>query len=143
MRFLSPFVAALLATAPVCAQTAIGPAPAAPVAPAAPAAGNWRTLDLGILQTLDKVTGRVRTLEAPLEREVTVGTLSVILRACRKRPPDEPPESAAYLDIVERKQGEQGQGVFRGWMFASAPAVSAMDHPVYDIWVVDCRAAPR
>jgi hypothetical protein len=68
-----------------------------------------------------------------------LGTLSVVVRACRKRPPEEPPESAAYLDVVERKSGEQAQSVFRGWMFASAPAVSAMDHPVYDIWVVGCR----
>lgn len=100
---------------------------------------TWRTLETAQLQTLDKVTGRVRTLEAPVEREVMVGTLSVVVRACRKRPPEEPPESAAYLDVVERKSGEQAQSVFRGWMFASAPAVSAMDHPVYDIWVVGCR----
>lgn len=100
---------------------------------------TWRALETAQLQTLDKVTGRVRTLEAPVEREVMFGSLSVVVRACRKRPPEEPPESAAYLDVVERKSGEQAQSVFRGWMFASAPAVSAMDHPVYDIWVVGCR----
>jgi hypothetical protein len=126
MRVLSILAAILCAfAAPAGAQTA-------------PAA-NWRTLETAQLQTLDKVTGRVRTLEAPVEREVMIGTLSVVVRACRKRPPEEPPESAAYLDVVERKSGEQAQTVFRGWMFASAPAVSAMDHPVYDIWVVGCR----
>ena len=126
MRVLSILAAILCAfAAPAGAQNA-------------PAA-NWRTLETAQLQTLDKVTGRVRTLEAPVEREVMIGTLSVVVRACRKRPPEEPPESAAYLDVVERKSGEQAQTVFRGWMFASAPAVSAMDHPVYDIWVVGCR----
>ena len=127
MRALSILAAILFAVAasPAWAQTA-------------PAA-NWRTLETAQLQTLDKVTGRVRTLEAPVEREVMLGTLSVVVRACRKRPPEEPPESAAYLDVVERKSGEQAQSVFRGWMFASAPAVSAMEHPVYDIWVVGCR----
>lgn len=114
---------------------AVVPPAGAQTAPGA----TWRTLETAQLQTLDKVTGRVRTLEAPVEREVMVGTLSVVVRACRKRPPEEPPESAAYLDVVERKSGEQAQSVFRGWMFASAPAVSAMDHPVYDIWVVGCR----
>ncbi len=114
---------------------AVVPPAGAQTAPAA----TWRTLETAQLQTLDKVTGRVRTLEAPVEREVMLGTLSVVVRACRKRPPEEPPESAAYLDVVERKSGEQAQSVFRGWMFASAPAVSAMDHPVYDIWVVGCR----
>lgn len=127
MRAFSALAAILLAAAAQPAQAQTAPT------------ATWRTLETAQLQTLDKVTGRVRTLDAPVEREVMVGTLSVVVRACRKRPPEEPPESAAYLDVVERKSGEQAQTVFRGWMFASAPAVSAMDHPVYDIWVVGCR----
>jgi hypothetical protein len=61
------------------------------------------------------------------------------LRACDKRPPEETPESAAFLQVVEQKPGEQPVTRFSGWMFASSPALSAMEHPVYDLWVLDCE----
>lgn len=141
----------LLTLSPAAAQTTLrpgsqtqpGPQPAPQAQPTPPVAGasSWRRFDTAVLQTLDKVTGRVRTLEAPIDREVAFGALRIVARTCRKRPPEEPPESAAFLEIAERQPGEQVQNVFRGWMFASAPAVSAMDHAVYDIWVLDCRPA--
>ena len=91
-----------------------------------------------ILQGLDKVTARVTTIHAPNNDPVRFGTLEIVIRACRKRPPEEPPESAAYLDIHDIKPGEPAQHVFQGWMFASSPALSALEHSVYDIWVLDC-----
>ena len=98
-------------------------------------------LDIAVLQTLDKVTGRVRGLEAPVGQAVEFGPLSIVVRACRKRPPEEPPESSVFIEISERKTAETVNEVFKGWMFASSPAVSALEHPVYDVWVIDCRAA--
>jgi hypothetical protein len=97
--------------------------------------------DIAILQTLDKVTGRVRGLEAPVGQAVEFGPLTILVRACRKRPPEEPPESSAFLEISERKSADTVNELFKGWMFASSPAVSALEHPVYDVWVIDCRAA--
>lgn len=94
---------------------------------------------VAVLQALDKVTTRVTTLDAPLGDTVKYNTLEIIARACDKRPPEETPESTAFLDIWEARPGEPMQGVFRGWMFASSPAVSAMEHPTYDVWVVDCK----
>ena len=91
-----------------------------------------------VLQALDKVTARVSTFEAPVGDTVRFGTLHIIARACDKRPPEETPESAAFLDISEIKPGEPTEGVYRGWMFASSPALAAMEHPVYDVWVLDC-----
>ena len=91
-----------------------------------------------ILQGLDKVTARVSTLEARVGEVMRFGTLEIIARSCDKRPPEEPPESAAYLDIWETRPGEPAISLFRGWMFASSPALSALEHPVYDIWVLDC-----
>lgn len=90
------------------------------------------------LRALDKVTGHVRTLVVPVGTAVPFGTLSVIVRTCRTTPPEETPESAAFLDIWEQRPDQPAQEVFRGWMFASSPAVSAMEHPVYDIWVEGC-----
>ena len=91
-----------------------------------------------VLQGLDKVTARVHTFQAPLGSVVRFGTLEIIARQCDKRPPEETPESAAFLDISEVRQGEPTQSLFRGWMFASSPALSALEHPVYDVWVLDC-----
>ena len=93
---------------------------------------------IAVLQALDKVTARVSTFEAPVGESVRFGTLHIIARACDKRPPEETPESAAFLDISEIKPGEPTEGVYRGWMFASSPALAAMEHPVYDVWVLDC-----
>ena len=91
-----------------------------------------------VLQGLDKVTARVHTFEAPLDSTIRFGTLEIIARRCDKRPPEETPESAAFLDILEVRQGEPTVTLFRGWMFASSPALSALEHPVYDVWVLDC-----
>ena len=96
--------------------------------------------EIAVLQCLDKVTARVSTIEAPVGDTVNFGGLEIIARFCDKRPPEETPESAAFLDIWEVREGEPAIGVFRGWMFASSPALSAMEHPVYDVWVLDCKS---
>jgi len=96
------------------------------------------SLDTTVLQGLDKVTGRVQKIEAPVGATIHFGTLEIIARTCRKRPPEEQPEAAAFLDIWEIKPGAPATSLFRGWMFASSPALSALEHPVYDIWVLDC-----
>ena len=97
--------------------------------------------EVTVLRALDKVTARISTIEAPVGQPVTFGTLRIIARTCDKRPPEEPPESAAFLQVEESRPNEVPVSVFRGWMFASSPAVSAMDHPVYDIWVLDCASS--
>jgi len=94
--------------------------------------------DKAILQGMDKISGRIVKFEAPVGQSVRYGTLEIIVRTCRKRPPEETPESAAFLDIWEIKTGEAATSLFRGWMFASSPALSSLEHPVYDVWVVDC-----
>jgi len=106
------------------------------------AAGQARAEDIigevALLQGLDKVTARISTFRAPIDTVVRFGTLEIVARACHKRPPEEPPESAAFLHIRDVKPGEAPETLFQGWMFASSPALSALEHPVYDVWVVDC-----
>jgi len=97
--------------------------------------------DTAVLQGLDKVTARVSTFSAPIGVTVRFGTLEIIARVCDKRPPEETPESAAFLDVSEARPGEPTVSVYRGWMFASSPALSAMEHPVYDVWVLDCKTS--
>ncbi len=98
-------------------------------------------LDVAVLQGLDKITARITTIEAPLGQAVSFGTLRIVARRCVTRPPEEPPESTAYLEISEKRQGERERRIFAGWMFASSPAISSMEHPVYDVWVISCRKA--
>ena len=117
IRFLIPsLVISVLATVPVSAEP-------------------YR---IAVLRGLDKVTARVTTLNAPVDEPIRFGGLEITARTCDKRPPEEPPESAAFLEITEVRESEPLVNVFSGWMFASSPALSAMDHPVYDVWVLDC-----
>ena len=96
-------------------------------------------VDRAVMRGLDKVTARISTLEAPIDRVVRFGTLEIVARTCRKRPPEETPESAAFLEIWESRPDTPTVSLFRGWMFASSPALNALEHPVYDVWVIDCR----
>jgi hypothetical protein len=95
--------------------------------------------NMAVLQGLDKVTARVSTFNAPIGATVKFGSLEIIARTCDKRPPEEAPESAAFVDVWEVHPGEPAVSVYRGWMFASSPALAAMEHPVYDVWVLDCK----
>ena len=98
---------------------------------------------LAVLQALDKVVARTSRLEAPLDRPVRFGTLRVVVRACHAAPPEEPPENVAFLEIDEVHHDERAVRLYTGWMFSSTPGLAALEHPVYDIWVLACtEAAP-
>ncbi|MFZ5609862.1 MAG: DUF2155 domain-containing protein [Pseudomonadota bacterium] len=95
-----------------------------------------------ILRGLDKVTGRLSTIEAPAGERVRFGTLRIEAKTCEKTPPEEPPERTAFLEIDNiPAAGGPPTRVFTGWMFASSPAVNALEHPVYDVWLIDCKIA--
>lgn len=98
-------------------------------------------LSAAMLQGLDKITARISTFEAPVDQPVRFGTFEITVHACDKRSPEEPPESAAFLEIVDVRPDSPAVALFSGWMFASSPALSAVEHPVYDVWVVDCTKA--
>ena len=108
---------------------------------AAPSQAAWIEGERARLQALDKITARVTTIDAPIGQAVRFGTLDITVRKCHRRPPTETPETTVYLEIRERRLGENAVDLFRGWMFASSPAASSMEHPVYDVWVVDCKKA--
>jgi hypothetical protein len=97
--------------------------------------------DTVVLRALDKITGRVSTLEVEVGRTVRFGTLEIIPWHCDETPPEQRLESAAFLEIVELRQDEDPEPRFTGWMLASSPGLSALEHPVYDLWVIDCRNA--
>ena len=92
-----------------------------------------------VLQGLDKVTARVSTIEVAIGDTVRFGSLQIVPRACSRTPPEEPPESTVYLDITDLRPGGAPVDLFHGWMFASSPALNALEHPVYDVWVLECK----
>lgn len=90
-----------------------------------------------VLNGLDKVTGRITQFEVVIDRVATFGTFEIRPRFCDKRPPVELPETSVFLEIFDTRSGQREQ-IFSGWMFASSPGLSAVSHPVYDVWVEDC-----
>lgn len=92
------------------------------------------------LRGLNKVTARVSTLEGRLGEELEFGKLTIVVSACWTAPADKQPEHAALIEITEDKPETGPTTVFSGWMFASSPTLSALEHPVYDISVIACRS---
>tara|TARA_A200000113_G_C8861767_1_gene353489 strand:+ start:776 stop:1330 length:555 start_codon:yes stop_codon:yes gene_type:complete len=130
-NFHKLFVKTILSAGLVCTATA--PSIAQP------------TIDFPIvkLRSLDKTTARTMTFEADVGSTVKFGEIYIKVRACRKAPEMEKPESASFLQVWEvnknKETGEEkSEWVFSGWMFASSPGLSSMDHPIYDVWVLDC-----
>lgn len=109
---------------------------ATPAQAQAPAADPY---GVAVLNALDKITARVSVIDVRLNEPVDFGTLRITVRACYQTPPEETPESTAYIDVVDDRPGAEAEVVFSGWMFASSPAVSAMEHPVYDVSVISCK----
>lgn len=102
-----------------------------------------------VLRTLDKVTATTQDYTVKIGETLDYGSLSIAVRHCEKRPPEEIPETYAFLQITDKRlkgtgeAAEDSDKIFSGWMFASKPAVSALDHRVYDVWVIDCKIPPK
>jgi hypothetical protein len=91
------------------------------------------------LRTLDKITARTMTFEAKVGATMKFGEIFIKVQTCRKPPPVQKTEASAFLQIWETDSvKDQSRWIFSGWMFASSPTLSAMDHAVYDVWVIDC-----
>jgi len=95
-----------------------------------------------VLRTLDKVTARIRELPIKVGETASFGTLEITVNYCRSTPPIETPETYAHLNIIERGlRKQQISQVFNGWMLKSSPALSSLEHSVYDVWVIACKTA--
>jgi hypothetical protein len=97
---------------------------------------------VAVLQGLDKITARVSDITAPVGQTVRFGALAITVRDCEKNPPVDRPEDAAFLEIDEVRPGEDNVRRFSGWMFAQSPALSSLEHTVYDVILLDCKGAP-
>ncbi len=107
--------------------------------PPAPSDSKDVPTNTAVLRALDKVAARVQTFTVPVGAPVTFGRLEILAKSCFARPPEETPENAAQLLITKANGKGEKTVIFDGWMFASSPSVSAMDDPVYDLWVIGCE----
>jgi hypothetical protein len=120
------------------AKLATVPAPSdLPEGVTLPAAQGPMTL---LLRGLDKITGRPTNIVAPVGKPVHFATLTITARYCYSTPASETPETAAFVQIQDHRPDQSEKPVFSGWMYASSPGLNAMEHPLYDVWVITCNA---
>lgn len=97
-------------------------------------------LNVVILQGLDKVTAKISTFGGRVGQTVRFRSLEIVIRRCQRNRPENPPERGAFLEIFEKDpQSGERKKIFSGWMFASNPALNALEHPIYDVWLKDCK----
>ncbi|WP_036286850.1 DUF2155 domain-containing protein [Methylocystis sp. ATCC 49242] len=107
---------------------------------------------------LDKTTGRIINFDVAIDETVQFGALQVTPRVCNTRPQTETPQTTSFVEVDElilkpERQGrpeakpeqaktdgkQEAKRIFSGWMFAASPGLHGVEHPVYDVWLVDCK----
>ena len=98
---------------------------------------------LAVFAALDKVTARISRLEIELGQTVTFGALRVTPRACYSRPPADQPKTTTFVEIDEVMLDGKVRRIFSGWMFAESPGLNAVEHPIFDLWLIECGQPAR
>jgi hypothetical protein len=111
---------------------------AAPFA-AGPAFADKIKHPTAVFEGLDKITGRIISFEVAIDETVQFGSLQITPRVCYTRPPTEAPRTDVFVEVDEISEKQTFARLFTGWMFAASPGLHAIEHPVYDIWLTDCK----
>ena len=90
------------------------------------------------LQILDKITTKVQSVAIGINENFKIGSLLIEIYACYKRPPEEIPEDFVLLKIFD-ELSEDFTLIYQGWMISSSPAATPLEHPIYDVWVKNCK----
>jgi hypothetical protein len=93
-----------------------------------------------VFSGLDKITGRIIAFDAAIGETVQFGALQVTARVCYTRPPTEPTNTDAFLEVDEVTLQGEVKRIFTGWIFAASPGLHAIEHPIYDVWLTDCAS---
>jgi hypothetical protein len=88
---------------------------------------------------LDKITGRITSFDVYINETVQFGALQLTPRACYTRPTTEVQRTSVFLEVDQVSLQGTVKRIFTGWMFADSPALNAVDHPVYDVWLTECK----
>ncbi len=95
--------------------------------------------DIAVFAALDKVTARISTIEIRLGDTQVFGSLKITPRVCYTRPPTEPPLTSSFVEVREIKLDGSVDKLFTGWMFAQSPGLHGVEHPVFDVWLTNCK----
>ena len=90
---------------------------------------------------LDKITGRITQFDVYIDETVLFGALEITPRACYTHPVTEAQRTSAFLEVDQRSLTGTSKRIFTGWMFADSPALNAVDHAVYDVWLIECKVS--
>ena len=104
-----------------------------------------------VIRALNKQTGKTKDIEIPVNDEQMFENILIKVFACYTRPEDETPENSVFLKVNETNTSykeelnsvKQGELIFSCWMFSSSPSLVAMEHPNYDIWLLECKNDPN
>ena len=94
---------------------------------------------IAVFSGLDKITARIIAFEVEIDETIQFGSLLLTPRACHTRPPTESPNTTAFIEVEDVALDGEVSALFNGWIFAESPGLSAIDHPVYDVWLTGCR----
>ena len=106
---------------------------------AAPALAATIANPIAAFSGLDKITGRITKFDVYIDETVQFGALQITPRACYTRPPTETQRTSVFVEVDQVSLRGTVERIFTGWMFADSPALNAIDHAVYDIWLMDCK----
>jgi hypothetical protein len=116
---------------------AVGPQPGDEVVTAPPAVKIVNPT--AVFSGLDKITGRITAFDVAINETVRFGALEVTPRACYTRPPTETANTDGFVEVDELTLQGELRRIFTGWMFAASPGLNAVEHPIYDVWLTDCK----
>jgi hypothetical protein len=108
---------------------------------AGPALAEKISNPVAVFAGLDKITGRIISFDVYIDETVQFGALQVTPRVCYTRPPTEPPQTDAFVQVDEITLNRKVKRIFSGWMFADSPGLHAVDHAVYDVWLTNCKTS--
>lgn len=106
---------------------------------AGPAAAEKIANKVAVFTGLDKITGRTIDFDVYVDETVRFGTLRVTPKVCYSRPATEAAETDGFVEVEEITLDNEIKRIFSGWMFAASPGLNAVEHPVYDVWLIGCR----
>lgn len=98
---------------------------------------------IAVFSGLDKITGRIISFEVGMNETVQFGSLLITDRVCYTRPPTEAPQTDTFVQVDEIDADKTTKRIFSGWMFAASPGLNALDQPVYDIWLTNCKGTEQ
>jgi len=92
-----------------------------------------------VFSGLDKITGRITSFDVAINETVQFGALQVTPRVCYTRPPTDTPNTDGFMEVDEVTLQGEVKRIFTGWMFAASPGLHGVEHPIYDVWLKDCK----